>query len=247
MESDTLFHNPKKLRRIVGYLAFVLPISLFVIGVMSPQVCRYKTISDYYFSPLGGDLLVGILFFMGFFLISYKGQSDYGDSAKWDNILSTVAGVAAVGIAIFPVEGYSCHVGSMVRAYVDMEEVCHGSECGKGSAVKFVMFRYAGALHSISTLTFFLSLAGIAFFMFTRSDSSNMSAAKKQRNVIYRATAFTIVGVMLAMGVRKFFLDGELAQTWDGHAISFWLETLGLYAFGFAWWVKGEGLSWVND
>lgn len=247
MTTGDLFHNPQKLRRIVGVLAFVMPPTLFLIGLVSPQVCTYQTISDYYFAPLAGDIFVGILFFMGFFLISYKGQADYGDSVKWDKLVSTIAGVSAIGIAIAPVNGYSCHVGSVVKGYVDVAELCRGASCGAGNSVRLFMSSWTSDIHAAATVTFFLSLACISFFLFTKTGSAPISSAKSKRNVIYKCSAIIIVLVMPIMGVRIYLLDGHLAEMWDNMRLSFWLETLGLFSFGFSWWVKGEGLAALND
>jgi len=246
MSAEALFHNPQKLRRIVGVLALSLPFSLLIIGLISPSVCNYRTISDYYFAPLAGDLLVGILFFMGFFLISYKGQPDYGASAKWDSFVSTVAGISAIGIAIFPVDGYSCEVSTVARVYVTVQELCSGEACGLKLPIRFFFFEYSQSLHVFSTVTFFSSLAYISFFLFTKHGAGPMSEAKKQRNKVYRITAMVIVAVMLGMGAKR-FMSLDMQQSLDAIALTFWLETIGLLAFGFAWWVKGEGLSWLND
>ena len=244
---NSLFHDPKKLRRLVGITAFLLPISLFVLSFSVPTVCTYKTISNFYFAPFGGDILVGILFFIGFFLISYKGQGDYGSSAKTDDIVSTVAGISAFGIALFPTVGYSCgEAQEMIRAYIHTSQLCEGGSCHALDFIDYDLFPSSNDLHSLTTLVFFLALAYFSLCIFTKS-AGEMTEQKKRRNRIYRITGITIIVCLLLMGIRKFFLEGAPAEQWDAAKVTFVLESIGLFAFGFAWFVKGEGVKWVND
>ena len=234
--TDDLFHDPKKLRRLVGILAFLLPTSLLIVGV-APQVCFHRTISHFYFSPLGGDILVGILFFIGFFLISYNGERGY-EHVKWDRWISTIAGVCAFGIAIFPAEGTGCNeVAFQTVTFVD-----------ETNAVRYQFFPGSGNLHGISTAGFFLALAYFSLYLFTKSSpNSDKTQQKKRRNIIYKTTGTIILLILVLMAIRKFAMEGVHADIWDHWHLTFVLEALGLYAFGFAWWVKGEGLAWVND
>ncbi|MDZ7709043.1 MAG: hypothetical protein U5K36_02285 [Roseovarius sp.] len=59
------------LRRIhlaVGWIAFGLPLSLIAVSWL-PAVCFHDSISHFYFSPVGGDILVGALSFIGLLLL----------------------------------------------------------------------------------------------------------------------------------------------------------------------------------
>lgn len=229
--------------------AFLLPTSLQILSVVIPQICAYRTISHFYFAPFGGDVLVGILFFIGFFLIAYQGQEDYGPSVKWDKRISTFAGICAFGIALFPAKGYSCFFDrELIRAYVHTSEVCVGAHCDAKHFIDYELFPRVADLHSISTLGFFLALAYFAFFIFTKSAADGtMTVQKKRRNVIYKSSALTIVAVLVFMGIRKFVITEAQAEYWDAWRLTFFLESTGLFAFGIAWWVKGEGLPMVND
>lgn len=266
--NNVLFHDPKKLRRYVGISSFLLPTSLLIIGLILPQVCTYPTMSDYYFAPFGGDLLVGFLFFIGFFLIAYKGDFDYTDSTKWDDRLSTFAGICAFGIALFPIDGSSCGFeGEQIRAFINTSEYscaieakeslatikpteqCSAGTCPHQATIDYSLFSQSGNLHSITTLGFFLSLAYFSIFIFTKTNpTSEMSPLKKKRNSIYKTTGYILISVIVLMGVKRFALAGSpYASMWDKYAITFFLEAIGLFAFGFAWWVKGGGYKSVQD
>lgn len=247
---NTLFHDPKKLRRLVGTLAFLLPLLLLLISLSMPQVCTHKTISHYYFAPLGGDILVGILFFIGFFLICYKGDFSYGASTKWDDYISTFAGLCAFGIALFPADGYSClFQGELTRAFISTGQQCETGNCHAQHFIDYILFSYSNHLHAFSTAGFFLALAYFSLFIFTKSDPTQaISAGKRQRNRVYLTSGTTILVILTLMGTKHMMIyGGPYADIWDQFKVTFILETIGLFAFGIAWWVKGGGMKLIQD
>lgn len=85
------------LRILIGAMGILLPF-LVVIGkwISNGTPALEFSISDYYDNGAGGDILVGVLFVLGFFLLSYKGPE------KIDNRTADVGCVAALGVALFP-------------------------------------------------------------------------------------------------------------------------------------------------
>lgn len=85
------------LRILIGATGILLPL-LVVIGkwVSEGSAALEFSISDYYDNGAGGDILVGVLFVLGFFLLSYKGPE------KMDNRAADIGCVAALGVALFP-------------------------------------------------------------------------------------------------------------------------------------------------
>lgn len=88
------------LRILIGSLGMLLPILLVISNyITNATVVIENSISDYYDNGTAGDILVGVLFVLGFFLLCYKGYN------RTDNIASSVGGVAALGVALFPTTG----------------------------------------------------------------------------------------------------------------------------------------------
>ena len=226
------------MRRALGSLGVVLPFVLLIGGYLS-ECCLRTSISAYYYSPspvLHG-LFVGILCAIGIFLITYKGYD-------WiDNWIANLAGAGALGVAIFPTK----------RRCLDADKTLEGSLCGteqcttplcEGNCTEIV-FSY---LHYASAGIFFLSVAAMAWFQFTKTewDAGTRTFAtpgekKKLRNKVYRGSAIVIVVCIGAIVV-----DGVLASGGDGaldqYSFVFWAEAVAVWAFAAAWLIKGNAL-----
>jgi Ca2+/Na+ antiporter len=86
-----------RLRTAIGALGISLPFLLVLTD--SVAKCRLGiefSISDYYDNYVAGDLLVGVLFVLGFFLWSYRGYEPI------DNRASNFGFICAMGVALFP-------------------------------------------------------------------------------------------------------------------------------------------------
>ncbi|HSR51265.1 MAG TPA: DUF998 domain-containing protein [Acidobacteriota bacterium] len=82
------------LRKSIGILGTALPF-LLAIGALPFGTGLRPSVSSYYHTHMG-DVLVGTLFVIGFFLMSYKGYD------RRDDIAGNLACVFAVGTALFP-------------------------------------------------------------------------------------------------------------------------------------------------
>ncbi|HSR69205.1 MAG TPA: DUF998 domain-containing protein [Acidobacteriota bacterium] len=82
------------LRKAIGILGTALPF-LLALGALLFGTGLRRSISSYYHTHMG-DVFVGTLFVIGFFLMSYKGYE------RKDNIAGNLACVFAVGTALFP-------------------------------------------------------------------------------------------------------------------------------------------------
>ena len=84
------------LRRVVGVLGVLLPV-LLALGcpVLGSCTGLQDSISDYYGTAMR-DILVGILFVIGWFLFTYRGYE------RKDDIAGDLACVFALGVALFP-------------------------------------------------------------------------------------------------------------------------------------------------
>jgi hypothetical protein len=84
------------LRSVIGALGTLLPFLLALGALILFGTGIQDSVSDYYHTEMGG-VFVGMLFAIGFFLLSYKGYEPA------DSFAGTVAWIAAVGVALCPV------------------------------------------------------------------------------------------------------------------------------------------------
>ena len=85
------------LRVLIGATGVLLPFLVVLGKFISDGSWQLEfSISDYYDNGTGGDILVGILFVLGFFLMSYKGPQPI------DNRVANIGCLAALGVALFP-------------------------------------------------------------------------------------------------------------------------------------------------
>lgn len=84
------------LRKLIGttgvLLPVILPLSCVIIG---ENTMMQDSISDYYYTE-GRNFLVGILFVLGFFLLTYRGYD------KEDDRFANFGFAFALGVALFP-------------------------------------------------------------------------------------------------------------------------------------------------
>jgi hypothetical protein len=131
---------------------------------------------------------------------------------RWDDVISTLAGAFAIGVAMCP--PVPPQPSSLART--------------------------AGVLHVVFAACFLVTMALMCWFLFTRSSApvGARTAAKNTRDAVYRGCAVLIVLFTALAGLSSFagqsFIDAV-------HPL-FWCEALATFAFGIAWWIKGETL-----
>jgi hypothetical protein len=92
---ESLVFSYLELRKILGILGMSLPFILFFGGWIIFNTGLQGSMSSYYHTDMG-DVLVGMLFAMGFFLLSYKGYE------RSDDLAGDLGFVFALGVALFP-------------------------------------------------------------------------------------------------------------------------------------------------
>ena len=98
------------LRTLIGAIGIALPI-LLLVGCFMYGGCLeiQDSISDYYHTGVR-DIFVGVLFVLGFFLLSYRGY-------EWiDNIVANLGFVFALGVALCPPQ--SCYTVIQILHFV---------------------------------------------------------------------------------------------------------------------------------
>jgi len=93
----TLVFSYLTLRKAIGLLGVGLPFTVVLGALIFFQTGIQGSISSYYYTGMR-DVLVGTLWAIGFFLLSYKGYE------RADDIAGNLGCVFAVGIALFPTE-----------------------------------------------------------------------------------------------------------------------------------------------
>jgi hypothetical protein len=85
------------LRILIGATGVLLPLLLIIGNFIAYNNFNIEfSVSDYYDNSTAGDILVGILFVLGFFLMTYKGYD------KTDSRVANLGCVFALGVALFP-------------------------------------------------------------------------------------------------------------------------------------------------
>ena len=128
--------------------------------------------------------------------------------APRDNFLSTLACVFALGVAFLPTTP-------------------------RGQDTTWI-----GRVHLFSAISFFLTLAIMAYFVFTRPPlpKEQLEPRKRARNRIYRACSVTIVVCLLLAPLLDLILSDPVR---DQVRPLFWLESIAIWAFSTSWLIKG--------
>lgn len=223
--SRQYFLSYRDLRKLVGLLGMILPVAVVVRGFLEFGLDIPSSISAYYYTNADA-VLVGTLFAIGVFLLAYRGPK--GE----DRVPGRIAGLGAIGVALFPT-GYPDHLPEGARcAAID----------GLPPPSCVPQFVAGDYVHLAAAAVFFLTLAFLAYFRFTLSglpSEARLPRQKARRNRIYRTCAVVMVA-MLALII----IDGEvgLGEAIGTRALVTWLETIAIWAFGFAWLTKGQAL-----
>lgn len=215
-------------RRSIGTLGLFLPFSLMVSSQLTDGEYR-DSISGYYYSA-GGGIMIGTLCAMASFLWSYVGhrQRKWYDPFPSDMVLSRIAAVSGALVALVPTTAPKPWVGGG----------CALLECllkDAGLSDKAVMFT-----HSAFGAIFFLALATFCLANFRRSTKA-FTLDKYGRNLVFLVCGCVVLGSIVLLGL-YFFVEPVamgLTALFGSHAI-FWLESIAVWAFAFAWFIKGE-------
>ncbi|HCT31174.1 MAG TPA: hypothetical protein DIW31_10700 [Bacteroidales bacterium] len=199
----------KLLRRLIGFLGILLPLICISFGWFFGDYSIQQSISIYYYTNVR-DFLVGVLFVMSLFLMTYKG------AYRIDNWITTITGIAGLCIAVFPCYNHkyeTIRVG-LFQLYPEVSNYFHLS---------------AAAL-------FFLLLAINSIFLFTRKVGVT-TKQKLKRNVVYITCGIIILISFLGLVISMFVFSYE--QRFENKIVLLF-EAIALLAFGISWLVKGQ-------
>ncbi len=156
------------LQKAVGLIAVTLPVIVAIGHSISSDDGMKGSISAYYYTHLG-NYFVGSLFALGVFFVSYNYRPAPG--YEWDFRLSNVAGVMAVGVALFPTSS-------------------EGAEAfGASKTIAVIHLVFAGAL--------FVLLAVFCLKLFTKTSNVHaMTEQKRSRNRVYIVCGWVIIAAI---------------------------------------------------
>ncbi|HEU0014097.1 MAG TPA: hypothetical protein VFQ45_10460 [Longimicrobium sp.] len=237
-DSNALVLNFLTLRKAVGYIGLALPFALVAGENLRDRllsdagrmgVLLESSISAYFHTGMR-EVFVGSLCAIGVFLLAYRGYD------RRDRVLSNIAGVCALLVALFPTFEASREASDTATRAPDSVTFFSGADAPDPHVVGYVHFAAAAA--------FFALLAWISLVQFTKSDTSAPTREKRERNIIYRLCGWVILGCIAAIAVAKLLLDDAAERS--SHFV-FWFEAIAVVAFGISWLVKGEAIAGVND
>jgi len=205
-----------KLQQTVGWIALLMPIVVRLLAYAFNRIFTTNSISAYYYTSQR-DLFVGALV-VGGLLLAFFRTDDHKD--RW---IAFIAGLAAIGIALFPMD---IAAGVLVSPDTANPE----SEAKLVQALKSGPHGPLG-YHFLFVGVFFLLTFYLVTFRFRSNTPPNPTHQKRQRNGVYlvcgglMGLAFVWIGVLWVL---------------DKQSSIFWPETLAVMSFAAAWLVKGQ-------
>jgi hypothetical protein len=220
-----------RLRHTIGLLGLALPwIIRFHCGVCGKCGCLQDSISHYYYT-FGSVWFVGILWGLGLVLIFYptpRAATVPINGCTWkicqvfkpklDGILTTISGVLAICVTLFPTYDSSS----------DSCAIFHLHDSA-----------WRATVHYCSAAGMLIIFSYISVCIFTRTNNPNWRQNKwkvRRNNVYIWCGVITFVSI-LAIGILT------LIDTFTHICIypktTYWLEVSALTSFGVSWLVKG--------
>jgi hypothetical protein len=215
--ANHLLISERALQQSVGWIAFLMPVSVRLLAFLSPdQVWTTNSISAYYYSS-ARDIFVGALVVGGVVMAFF----DTGH--RRDRWISILAGASAIGIALFPMK-ISIGVLRSPGTFLPDDET---------KLVAALLHAPHGPLgyHFIFVAAFFVLTFYLVTFRFRANTPSLPTQQKCTRNKVYIACG-TLMAVAFAW-IAILELNGQQQSI-------FWPETLAVMAFSAAWLVKGQ-------
>jgi len=208
------------LRKTVGWLGISLPFALLIGNSLLSWLTDFEigcnpiksSISHYYYTRMG-EIFGGTLCAVSLFLFCYKGYE------KIDSRSSNIAGIFCLGVVLFPTSSTNA-IPCNLRGYVADS--------------------LTGTIHLSCASLFFITLAYMSYFLFTKTGGV-MTPQKIKRNFIYRTCAIVIIASIAILALYVFVLEDKFPALVPYHIV-FWFEALALIAFGISWLTKGEFL-----
>jgi hypothetical protein len=174
-------------------------------------------------------LVIGVVYLENY-SIAFQDSISHYYYTKMRNIY--VGALFSVGVFLLSYKGYDWidnSLSSLAGIFAFGTAVFPTSE----SALDLV-----GILHYICAALFLILLSCFSLFLFTKTDVINPGFQKIRRNRIYKFCGILMILAIILIPIYSIYLEaifGDLNMT-------FWLESIALWSFGFSWLTKGEAL-----
>lgn len=213
-------------RLVIGGIGVLLPTLLFLADWLFLRGnTRIRGSLSAYYHTSARDLFVAALCVTGVMLLTYMAAQ----RNTWDFWLSSLAGVAALGVALFPTKRPGLIAGAPSCGEVSLSGVADCTHLQQALGETTV-----AAIHYVSAGIFILTLALICF-VFARREQAHTDRIGRAR--LHRVCGYTIFAA-----VEWVLVGGAL----DANIFSFTPlyvgEVVSVYAFGVSWIVKALDL-----
>jgi hypothetical protein len=203
------------MRIIVGILGLSIGIILPIISALFSDCFHIQESISHYYYTIAGDVFVGLLCAVAFFLISYPGEG------MWEDLWTNIAGVCALVVAFFP------------TSYCQIIDTC--------TKYSFVYGNWVSKLHLISAGLFFIILGGVAFFQFPKITAQMTHRELVNRQWFYKGCGIAMWICILTLLPMTF--SESYSHFLSLNKIVFFIEVIALVAFGWCWLKKGTELQ----
>ena len=195
----------KRLAVLVGTVAFGLPLILAFGGTVGGS-CFRDSISHFYYAQFLGPIFVGLLIFIGGFLIAYTGE-------HWlEDLGSFIAGLGAFFVAVFPTTGNGCEgeTSFLSRLFVQYTEGAHPPIAAVEGRNFFQLFESVENLHLWAAGLLFSYLGLYCLFVLKRVvpdrhiRDGKLIQSKRSRNILYSLCGITILLCIAVLGAKGY-------------------------------------------
>lgn len=201
------------LARLIGWAGLLMPLVVRGGGLLVEGIRGTDSLSAYYYTSMR-DIFVSTTVLTGALLACYRTQH------LLDNLAASAAGVAAIGLALFPMD--PTYAAELLARYPDLGTASH----------------YAGHGALGYHLAFAIVFAALSFYLvyFRFGAQSPATGARASR----RQLAYKVCGGIMLL---SFVAIAALALAGNRGSF-FWPETAAVVAFAVAWLVKGQAVWW---
>ena len=201
------------LRNAIGYIGLLMPTWVKFGAYFREDITFTNSISAYYYTSMR-DVFVATLVLVGVLLACYR------TNKLSDNIIAFIAGIAGVGIGLFPMNP------EFAEVLINKHPCLQNKTCYLGTGIL--------GFHLIFVVVFFALTFYMVFFRFGANTTAHPTSQKLTRNKIYK-----ICGAIMFL---SFLIIGYMRITENPNI--YLPETFAILAFATAWLVKGQAVVW---